>query len=170
MKFNNVRVIAPKFDESEGWSEAEVLGAMVFLWGQQDYYSHGSVESALANLLPIIRHRNFCLFIKNGTPIGYVNWVYFSEQESAEYAQHQHDYAHYLEACAQEQEGKQVWLLSSFFPTGEVHLSRRILRDHIFKNQCVHFLHHSSSSSASPKQFFGSQHAHRHAQTREVKA
>lgn len=155
MQFNDIRVIAPRFDTSEVWSEAEVLGAMVFLWSQQDYYRQGSIESALANLLPIIRHRNFCLFIQNGSPIGYVNWAYFSEQEAADYAQRQHDYAHYLESCAEEQPGKQLWLLSSFFPTGKVHLSRKILRDHIFKNQNVRFLHHRPSETPAPKEFAG---------------
>lgn len=160
MKINEIRVIVPKFDAGESWSEAEVLGAMVFLWSQQDYYRQGSVESALANLLPIIRHRNFCLFIKDGTPIGYVNWAYFSEQEAADYALRQHDYTHFLEACAQEQAGKQLWMLSSFFPTGEVHLSRKILRDHVFKNQSVRFLHHRPADAPLSKEFSGSHFEH----------
>ena len=160
MKFNNIRVIAPKYAESEGWSEAEVLGAMVFLWSQHDHYRQGSVESALANLLPIIRHRNFCLFIKDGAPIGYMNWVYFSEQEAADYVQHQHDYAHYLETCADEQEGKQLWFLSWFFPTGQVRLARKIARDHIFKNENVRFVYHKTSKTPLIKEFSGKQFAH----------
>lgn len=155
MNIEGIRVIAPKFDSAEIWSEAEVLGAMIFLWSQQDYYRQGSVESALQNLLPIIRHKNFCLFIKDGSPIGYVNWAYFSEQEAEDYSNNKNNYQHYIESCSEKEEDKEMWLLTSFFPSGEVNHSRRILRNHIFKNQSVKFLHHKKTGIPSKKFFSG---------------
>lgn len=96
MLFDGVRVIAPSCYPEDEWSEAEVLGGLMWLWNQHAYYRQGSVESAMEILTSIIASRNFCFFVKDQQPLGYVNWAFLSPQDEQAYIHKTAPYASFI--------------------------------------------------------------------------
>ncbi|QNP50043.1 toxin-activating lysine-acyltransferase [Diaphorobacter aerolatus] len=154
MLVDGIRVIAPGRYPEDEWSEAEVLGGFIWLWNQHAYYRQGSVESAVEVLMPIINSRNFCFFVRNQQPLGYVNWAYLSEQDEQAYAHKAKPYTYFTDRQYDAGTPVRLWMLSWFFPVGGSQIAKRLLRRHVLKNERVHFLYHKSAPGTVTTKFF----------------
>lgn len=154
MLFDGIRVIAPSCYPEDSWSEAEVLGGLVWLWNQHPYYRQSSVESAMEILTAIIASRNFCFFVKDHKPLGYVNWAFLSEQDEQAYIHKAEPYAAFINRPHVGSSPVRMWMLSWFFPAGGSPVAKRLLRKHVLKDQRVHFLYHKPATGTVTTKFF----------------
>ena len=154
MLLDGVRVIAPSRYPDDAWNEAEVLGGLVWLWYQHSYYRQSSVESAMEILTAIIASRNFCFFVKDHKPLGYVNWAFLSEQDEQAYIHKAEPYAAFINRPHDGGSPLRMWMLSWFFPAGGSPVAKRLLRKHVLKDQRVHFLYHKPASGTVTTKFF----------------
>ena len=150
MIINSTRIIAPNIYCDEAWSEAEVLGGMIWLWSQHDYYRQSAIDSALDTILPIIRSKNFAFFVKNGQPLGYVNLVYLDADTEIKCIQKILSYEELL-AFHNPKEDRHIWILSWFStPNNNAHFTMyHLLKKYIFVDQKVRFIYHKSNSNSA---------------------
>lgn len=148
---DSIRVIAPSIYHDTSWNEAEVLGAMVWLWNRNSNYRNVAISSALETLLPTIQSRNFILLIKNNRPLGYLNWAYLNKDEEREYLNKTKSYVNFVQ-CNKRDESKQLWLLSFFSPFGrnESFLLKSICKK-VLKNNLCFFGYHKSKTNTVVK-------------------
>lgn len=143
LHYRNIRVISPQHDPDEGWSEAEVLGAMLWLWERHPAYQGVALDTAMAHLLPVIRSRSFSLFVKDAQPYGYVNWCWLNEHEAQKYVNKEEPYTYFLDKQNNDK-NQQLWMLQVFFPEGLGHDARWIFRNLLFKESGFRFVYHRS--------------------------
>lgn len=65
MKFENVDVISPALFPTEQWNEAEVLGAMTWLWFVSENCKNLSVSDLSLQVLPTLKSRQFAVLSQN---------------------------------------------------------------------------------------------------------
>ncbi|MCX8597686.1 MULTISPECIES: toxin-activating lysine-acyltransferase [unclassified Gilliamella] len=149
---DSIRVIAPSIYHDTSWNEAEVLGAMVWLWNRNSNYRNVAISSALETLLPTIQSRNFILLIKNNRPLGYLNWAYLNKDEEREYLNKTKSYVSFVQ-CNKRDESKQLWLLSFFCPFGrnESFLLKSICKKVLKNNLCFYGYHKSKTNTVVKK-------------------
>jgi cytolysin-activating lysine-acyltransferase len=140
------RIIAPSIYPETLWSEAEVLGAMIWLWNQNPDYKKAALDSALDVLQPIIRSKNFALIVHNNKPLGYMNWAYFNRQEEQQYLNKELPYTQFVH-CDQSNKSKRLWILSFYCPFGlrDVFLTKTICKK-VLKNNLCYFGYHKSKN------------------------
>lgn len=143
------RIIAPSIFKDETWSEAEVLGGMVWLWSQHEQYAKVAIDVALDTLLPLINSQNFAFFIHNGSPIGYVNWAFLNSEQEQQYLDQLTTYKEVL-ALSQAKDDTRIWLLTLFSPTGKSSLIKRLMREVVLPREEVRFMR-IKSTETSPK-------------------
>ncbi|MFU2089067.1 toxin-activating lysine-acyltransferase [Avibacterium avium] len=140
MRFDNdISVVAPSVF-TEKYSEAEVLGAITWLWGKSDYYKTISIESMLDLVLKIIKSKQFALFSHKGKPIGYLVWAFMTEQDEADYLQS----GGMIDAFIGHNNGSKLWILSIHCPA-DYFSKRKIVslsRSYLFPNKDVYSLYH----------------------------
>lgn len=138
-----VRIISPNIFPQQTWNEAEVMGAMLWLWAQKKPYASYVLDESVSLIQQIIDSRNFALFIVDSSPIGYINWAYLPPQAQAAYTTAQQPYAFFVNYDTPSTDTK-LWILSFFCVTGTKHarLMQRVSRDILFKNQPVHWQYH----------------------------
>jgi cytolysin-activating lysine-acyltransferase len=141
-----IRVVAPSIVQEATWNEAEILGAMVWLWNKNPSYKVSALDSALAVLLPIIRSKNFALVSNDDRPIGYINWAFFNAEEENLYLTKTRDYVSFVN-CKQVDQSKKLWILSFFCPFGlhDVLLTKSICKK-VLKNHLCFYGYHKSKN------------------------
>ena len=151
LNHDSIRVIAPNIYHDTSWNEAEVLGAMVWLWNRNSYYRNAAINSAVETLLPIIQSKNFILLIKNKRPLGYLNWAYLNSDEECQYLNKTDSYINFVQ-CNTKDDSKNLWLLSFFCPFGlnESLLMKSICKK-VLKNNLCFFGYHKSKTKTVVK-------------------
>lgn len=147
-----IRVIAPSLYPDTLSNEAEVLGAMIWLWNQNPKYKNVALDSALSVLLPIIQSKNYVLVIKNNQPLGYINWAYFNSEEEQEYLNKEKPYIDFVKSY-HPAATKRLWILSFFCPFGlrDVLLTKSICKKVLKNNLCFFGYHKSKAQTAVKK-------------------
>lgn len=138
MKFKDVDVIAPSLFPEERWNEAEVFGAVTWLWLKAAEYREAPIASLEHRVLPILAHKQFALFTRNAQPLGYVSWAYFDGQAETDYLKSDefiYDYSAWN--C-----GDRMWIINWFSPLGESALMRSILLRYLLPTTCFRSLYH----------------------------
>lgn len=145
------RVIAPSIFPDATWNEAEVIGAMIWLWSKHPDYKNAAINSALENLIPIIRSKNFALIITQQRPIGYINWAYLNHEEEIQYLNQSKDYLNFVN-CMQPEQDKNLWILSFFCPFGlhDALLTKSICKK-VLHNHLCYFGYHKSKQQTVVK-------------------
>ncbi|MFQ1006049.1 toxin-activating lysine-acyltransferase [Gilliamella sp. CG22] len=146
-----IRIIAPSLYHDTSWNEAEVLGAMIWLWNRNPEYKKAELNSALTVLLPIIQSKNFALFIRNNQPLGYLNWAYLNREQEQLYLNKKKPYINFVQ-CNQPMESTRLWILSFFCPFGlhEVLLTKSLGKK-VLKNNLCFFGYHKSKTETVVK-------------------
>ncbi|EPE3833753.1 toxin-activating lysine-acyltransferase [Morganella morganii] len=159
----NLRLIAPSLFPENSWSEAEVFGAMVWLWNKHSKYKLTAIDVASESLLAIIRSNNFALVVIDNKPIGYINWAYMNDNESNDYINNRMTY---IEAVGkiEKSESKKTWVLSWFVPESTNYnksvaknnlLIKRIAKEVIFSEEIVYVIWHHHKKRNIVKKFKG---------------
>lgn len=148
----SIRVIAPSIFPNSTWNDAEVLGAMIWLWSKNTDYQRAALDSALGILLPIIKSKNFALVIRDNKPVGYMNWAYFNNEEENLYLNQALDYVNFIECNHENDQVKKLWILTFFCPFGleNVLLTKSIYKM-VLKNQLCYYGYHKSKAKTIVK-------------------
>ncbi len=133
-----ISVIAPSLYPAERYSEAEVLGSMLYLWNKDSYYRQISVESMMDLVVPIIKHKQFIMFFKDNEPVGYFVYAYFDEELEQEYLENNFLTEKYIQAKT----GRQLWFLSIFSPSGYSKQMIDIAKQKLFPSSHAKSLYH----------------------------
>lgn len=84
MRVGNLEIKAPLILGGEE-SEAEVLGATVWLWMHSPMHRDAPLHALPTLLLPIIKRRQYVLVIENDRPVFFLNWAWLNEEAEARY-------------------------------------------------------------------------------------
>ena len=141
MKFKNIDVISPALFPKEQWNEAEVLGAITWLWLSSENCKHCTLADMARRVLPVIKSRQFALFSQDKTPLGYISWANLDERSEAEYVHSEPwIYSQQNWNC-----GDRMWLINWFAPLGHSALIKSIIETDLFPEQCCRALYHKGA-------------------------
>lgn len=138
MNESDYSFIAPSLFPEKAWSEAEVLGAMVVLWSQNDYYGQISISSALELLISIVKTKQFALISENKRPIGYLCWAFMDEKTEKDYLENNGHIERFI-GC---NNGEQLWILTLFSAPNESYKIPKIAQRILFPTESAKWLYH----------------------------
>jgi len=130
-------IIAPGLIE-QTWSEADVLGSVVWLWMHSPAHRDMPLHTLSALLLPAIKYRQFILVAQDGRAVFYLSWANLSLEAEQRYLQ-QHPT---LMADADWNSGDRMWLLDWVAPFGHTRAVHHLLRRQLFANWWGRMLYH----------------------------
>jgi len=119
-------------------SEAEVLGAAVWLWMHSPQHRDLPLHALPTVLLPIIKHQHYLLVSREGRPVCFISWM--SLDNAAE--------RRYLSQPAikvQENDwlsGDRLWIRDWIAPFGDTRAISRLVTDLLFPDRCFRSLYH----------------------------
>lgn len=146
MNFEDIEIISPALYPNEQWNEAEVLGAMTWLWILSDNCKNLTISDIALHVLPTIKNRQFAVFSQNSQPLGYISWANLDEQSEAKYVSSEPwIYTHSNWNC-----GDRMWLINWFAPLGHSALMKKLIETHLFPHQCFRAFYHKGLAE-SPK-------------------
>lgn len=134
---NNLDITAPGLIE-QPWSEAEALGAAVWLWMHSPSHREMPLHTLSTLLLPAIKRRQFVLAAEAGRAVFYLSWANLSPEAERRYLQH-----HPL--CMPEADwdsGDRMWLLDWIAPFGHSMAMTRLLTRQLLANRLARYLDH----------------------------
>lgn len=137
MKFEDIDVVAPSLFPDEIWNEAEVFGAITWLWMKSKSYCNSPINEMAAWVLPVLKNGQFALFSRHAQPLGYITWAYFDEAAQSRYLESN-------DSLLQNQDwnsGDCMWFINWFAPFGHSRLIKNITVQ-LFPHQCMRSLHH----------------------------
>ena len=137
MRIENLDVISPTLFPDERWNEAEALGAITWLWLKTDY-KHFSVAEMSAMVLPVLKNGQFALFCRDGQPLAYITWAWFSPEAESRYLQSEQGLLSNHDWCC----GNRLWFINWFTPFGDSKVIRKLAADYLFPDQCGRALYH----------------------------
>ncbi len=148
MKINNFDIIAPGLATSLGlshlaasnevWSEAEVLGSVVWLWLHSPDHREMPLHMLSALLLPAIKYQQFILASLHGKPVFYLSWANLNEESETRYIQK----PAYAMPEQDWNSGDRLWILDWVAPFGHSYAISRLLWRHLFSDRCGRALYH----------------------------
>ncbi|WP_333668876.1 toxin-activating lysine-acyltransferase [Acinetobacter guillouiae] len=138
MRFKDIDVISPALFPKEQWNEAEVLGAMTWLWLLSANCKNSTVSDMAIHVLPVIKSRQFALFSQGTTPLGYISWANLDEHSEAEYVHS----ALWIYSYPNWNCGDRMWLINWFAPFSQSALIKGLIEKHLFPEQCFRALYH----------------------------
>lgn len=137
MQFEHLTVVSPQF-EAHAMSEAEVLGAAVWLWMHSDTHQGAPLTALNALLLPAIKTGQYLLAFEQGQPVAYVAWAQLDEPREAAYLEHSSRLGSGSDWCS----GERGWFTDYIAPFGHTRQIRRILTHRLFPTGLFRFLYH----------------------------
>jgi len=141
MKFEEIDVISPALFSTEQWNEAEVLGAMTWLWFVSENCKKLTISDLALCVLPTIKSRQFALFSHNSQPLGYISWANLDEQSEAQYVNSEP----WIYTQSNWNCGDRIWLINWFAPLGNSALMKRLIEKYLFPEQCFRALYHKGN-------------------------
>ena len=138
MKVGEISLIAPSHYPHEHWSEAEVLGSLVWLWQYVPSLKNAPLSYFMSRIIPFLQDRQFSLFVENDRVIGYISWAYLDENTEKKYIQSQ-GLPLNTEEC---KSGKRLWIIDWFAPFGHSKLMSNIFLTELFPLDCMRSLYH----------------------------
>ncbi|QIM68528.1 toxin-activating lysine-acyltransferase [Basfia succiniciproducens] len=150
MKIETFDVIAPSIFSYEPLDESQLFGAFATIWLRSEYHSKAPLYRFAERILPVLRNKQFALFIKDNEPVAYFSWAYFT-QEAEEAYLHNDDVL--LEAgnwCA----GNNLWIIDWFAPANLTKEIKPLIERHLFPNEILTALYHKSAVNHVQKRYF----------------
>lgn len=154
MKIGNISLIAPSHYPLEHWSEAEVLGSLMWLWQYVPNLKDAPLSYLMTRVIPFLQHRQFSLFIENDRIVGCVSWAYLNEETEEKYIENQG-----LPMLIDEwNSGDRLWIIDWFAPFGHSKMMSKIVVGELFPLVCMRSLYHRGKETGlKVKKFKGSQ-------------
>lgn len=141
-------------------SEAEVLGATVWLWMHSAQHREFPLYSLPTVLLPIIKHQHYMLVSRDSRPMFFISWMWLNESAEQRYLTG-------AEIQIQESDwasGDRLWIRDWVAPFGETRAMSRLVTHSLFPDQCFRSLYHRGKQKGKRvKNFKGDQVSHQQA-------
>lgn len=137
MQFEQLSVISPQFD-AHTMSEAEVLGAAVWLWMHSNTHQGAPLTALNTLLLPAIKTGQYLLAFEQGQPVAYVAWAQLDEPRETAYLQD----ARRLTDNSDWSCGDRGWFTDYITPFGHTRQIRHILTHLLFPTGLFRSLYH----------------------------
>ena len=138
MRLDDVDVVAPSVFPEEHWNEAEVFGAIAWLWMQSTDYRQAPIAALEHRVLPILANKQFALFVRNAQPLGYVSWAFFNEHTESAYLQSDD----FMYQPTSWNSGDRMWIINWFSPLGHSGLMKSLMGRYLIPTQCFRSLYH----------------------------
>lgn len=152
MRYNGFSVHAPLMLGGEE-SEAEMLGAAVWLWMHSEMHRDAPLHVLPVVLLPAIKRRQYVLVQEGDRPVFFLSWAWMDESAEQRYlsegviTQPEEDW------CC----GERLWFRDFIAPFGHAQQMFRLLREEIFPLHIARSLwHRGGEKGRRIKTFYGS--------------
>jgi len=119
-------------------SEAEVLGATVWLWMHSPMHRDAPLHALPTLLLPIIKRGQYVLVAEQGRPVFFLSWAWLNLESEARYLtrpaieMREEDWA----------SGDRMWCIDWIAPFGHTAAMSALMRRDYFPDRCVRALYH----------------------------
>ncbi|MTD39196.1 toxin-activating lysine-acyltransferase [Erwinia sp. CPCC 100877] len=137
MLYGNFSVQAPLV-LGERLSEAEALGAAVWLWLHSPMHRDAPLHVLPSILLPIIKNRQYVLVSEEGRPVFFLSWMWLNAESEARYLTE----ATMMIRDEDWRSGERMWFRDFIAPFGHARTMLHLLRHEIFPHQCARYLWH----------------------------
>lgn len=138
MKIGNISLIAPSHYPHEHWSEAEVLGSLMWLWQYVPSLKNAPLSYLMTRVIPYIQHRQFAVFVENDRVIGFVSWAFLNSDTEQKYIQSQG-----LPLSIEESNsGERLWIIDWFSPFGRSKMIKNLIAQQLFPKSGMRSLYH----------------------------
>ncbi|MFC6053196.1 hypothetical protein A6M14_00490 [Acinetobacter sp. Ac_877] len=138
MKIGNISVIAPSHYPQEHWSEAEVLGSLMWLWQYVPKLKDAPLSYLMTRVVPFIQHRQFAVFVENDRVIGYVSWALLNDETEKKYVGSQG-----LPLALDEwKSGEHFWIIDWFSPFEHSPMMKNVMAQYLFPKHILRSLYH----------------------------
>ncbi|MDY6451143.1 toxin-activating lysine-acyltransferase [Acinetobacter faecalis] len=138
MKIGNISLIAPSHYPHEHWSEAEVLGSLMWLWQYVPQLKDAPLSYLMTRVVPYIQHRQFAVFVENDRVIGYVSWAILNIEIEKKYIQSEG-----LPLSIEESNsGDRFWIIDWFSPFDHSKTIKNIIAQQLFPHKVMRSLYH----------------------------
>ena len=119
-------------------SEAEVLGASVWLWMHSPQHRDLPLHALPTVLLPIIKHQHYLLVSRGTQPLFFMSWMWMNAEAEARYLTQPAILVQEADwAC-----GYRLWIRDWVAPFGETRAMRRLVTHSLFPDRCFRSLYH----------------------------
>ncbi len=119
-------------------SEAEVLGAAVWLWMHSPLHRDAPLHALPTLLLPVIKQQQYILVAEAGEPVFFFSWAWLSQEAEACYLTQP---AIHFPPDAWNS-GDRMWCCDWIAPFGHTALMSRLVRRDLFPYACWRALEH----------------------------
>lgn len=141
MRWNDFIVQAPLLLGGHAISEAEVLGASVWLWMHSAMHRDAPLHVLPSILLPIIKRQQYVLVVQRQQPVFFLSWMWLDAQAEARYLREP-------TVMIQEEDwrcGDLLWFRDFIAPFGHVPAMKELLYEELFSYSCARFLWHKGA-------------------------
>ncbi|HBO38528.1 MAG TPA: hypothetical protein DD638_07670 [Pasteurellaceae bacterium] len=150
MRILDFDVIAPSVFSEQEIDEAQLFGAFATIWLRSDYHSKAPLYKFAERILPILRTKQFALFIQDKVPVAYFSWAAFSQEMENAYLVDDD----VLLTQANWQSGSLLWIIDWFASDGVGKKLKPIIANHLFPHEIMTALYHKSSQGNIRKLYF----------------
>ncbi|MEG6194357.1 toxin-activating lysine-acyltransferase [Enterobacter kobei] len=153
MRYGELTVHCPQL-EDVALSEAEVLGASVWLWMHSLNHRDAPLHVLPVVLLPIIKRQQYVLIEEKGRPIFFLSWAWMNEEAERRYLTQETVVLPEEDWC----NGDRMWFRDFIAPFGHAEALFRLVREEIFPHHVARFLwHRGNEKGRRIKTFYGRQ-------------
>ncbi|HDT4529154.1 toxin-activating lysine-acyltransferase [Enterobacter cloacae complex sp. XJL004] len=153
MRYGDLTVHCPLL-QNVALSEAEVLGASVWLWMHSLNHRDAPLHVLPVVLLPIIKRQQYVLVEEKGRPIFFLSWAWMSEAAERRYLTQETVLLPEEDWCS----GDRMWFRDFITPFGHAEALFRLVRAEIFPHHVARFLwHRGNEKGRRIKTFYGRQ-------------
>lgn len=119
-------------------NEAEVFGAVVWLWMHSKPHRDLPLQGLQTVLLPIIKRQQYALVSRNDTPMFFISWMWLDDEAEQRYL---------TQPAIKVQErdwasGERMWIRDWIAPFGDTKAMRRLVGKTLFPERCFRALYH----------------------------
>jgi cytolysin-activating lysine-acyltransferase len=137
MRINDLTVTAP-LTLGGDYSEAEVLGASVWLWMHSPTHCNAPLHTLPAILMPAIKNQLFILISRANKPVAYLSLAWLNEQAERRYLTE----AFVMMRPEDWLSGDRLWIFDCIAPFGDMAQVRKIVFDLVLPDHFGRMLRH----------------------------
>ncbi|HAU5637870.1 toxin-activating lysine-acyltransferase [Citrobacter amalonaticus] len=124
----------------EQFSEAEILGAVVWLWRHSPMHRDAPLSVLPMVLLPVIKREQYVLVSQGGCPVCFLSWMWLNMESEARYLTEPSVMIRNEDWCS----GDRMWFRDFVAPFGHTPEMLRLLRHDVMSSFCARSLWHRS--------------------------
>ncbi|MCT4701377.1 toxin-activating lysine-acyltransferase [Enterobacteriaceae bacterium H20N1] len=156
MRQGNFKIQAPLILGGQV-SEAEVLGASVWLWMHSAMHRDAPLHVLPTVLLPIVKRQQYVLVTEEERPVFFLSWMWLNMETETRYLTESTVMIKDEDWCS----GDRVWFRDFIAPFGHTRAMSRLLRDDILPDYCARFLWHRGEAIRPSIKTFRGKHVTR---------